>query len=153
LDSGDYDAIILAAAGLKRLQMGQRISELIAPPVMLPAIAQGAIGVECRIDDPTINALLKPLNHTDTQIRVSAERALNARLQGGCQVPIGGYAELEQGVIVLRGLVGRPDGSEVVNGVISGRPDDAEEIGVVLAEDLLSRGAKEILQELFAAHE
>ena len=153
LDSGDYDAIILAAAGLKRLQMGQRISELIAPPVMLPAIAQGAIGVECRIDDPAVNALLEPLNHTDTQIRVSAERALNARLQGGCQVPIGGYAELEQGVIVLRGLVGRPDGSEVVNGVISGRPDDAEEIGVVLAEDLLSRGAKEILQELFAAHE
>lgn len=153
LDTGDYDAIILAAAGLKRLELDQRISEFIAPPVMLPAIAQGAIGVECRIDDPVINDLLKPLNHTETQIRVSAERAMNARLQGGCQVPIGGYAELEQGVIVMRGLVGRPDGSEVVHGVISGRPEDAEELGEVLANDLLSRGAAEILEELFANHE
>ena len=153
LDTGEYDAIILAAAGLKRLQLEQRISEYIAPPVMLPAIAQGAIGVECRIDDALVNELLAPLNHAETQTRIRAERAMNARLQGGCQVPIGGYAEIEQGVIVMRGLVGRPDGSEIVHGVISGRPADAEELGEVLANDLLSRGAAEILEELFASHE
>ena len=150
LDDGEYDAIILAAAGLKRLGFADRIKEAIDPLVSLPAIGQGAVGIECRVDDEYINNLLAPLNHQPTAIRVRAERAMNNRLQGGCQVPIGGYAELDYGVIVLRGLVGRPDGSEIVRGDISGKPDDAEELGRVLADDLLSRGAREILQEIYA---
>jgi hydroxymethylbilane synthase len=149
LDAGEYDAIVLAAAGLKRLGFDQRIREYINPLDSLPAIGQGAVGIECRVNDPWINELIKPLNHEPTAIRVRAERAMNHRLQGGCQVPIGGYAELDYGVIVLRGLVGRPDGTKIVRGDISGKPEDAEELGVVLADDLLARGAKEILDEVY----
>ncbi len=149
LDKGDYQAIILASAGLIRLGMKERIRETLSPDVMLPAIAQGAIGIECRQGDSRVEALLSPLDDDKTHKRVQAERAMNARLQGGCQVPIGGYAEFDEGVIVMRGLVGRPDGSETVKGVISGRPEDGEELGLVLAEDLLSRGADVILNELF----
>ncbi len=149
LDEGQYDAIILAAAGLKRLGFEQRIRDLLDPAISLPAIGQGAVGIECRQDDERINQLIAPLNHPQTALRVRAERAMNHRLEGGCQVPIGGYAELDYGVIVLRGLVGRPDGSEIVRGDISGRPEDAEELGRVLADDLLSRGAREILQEVY----
>lgn len=151
LDAGEYEAIILASAGLKRLDMETRITEAIPAQVMLPAIGQGAIGIECRREDRRVQDLVAPLDDERTHIRVNAERALNARLHGGCQVPIAGYAEIDHGVIVLRGLVGRPDGTEVVHGVISGRPQDAEEMGIVLAEDLLSRGADDILREVFAA--
>lgn len=151
LDRGEYDAIVLACAGLRRLDLNARIRAALAPEVVLPAIGQGAIGIECRRDDAATRALLAPLDHLDTHVRVRAERAMNARLHGGCQVPIGGHAELGHGVLVLRGLVGRPDGSEVVHGVISGRPQDAEELGTVLADDLLSRGAAEILDELYRA--
>ena len=150
LDRGDYAAVILACAGLKRLGFAERIRSEIAPQVILPAMGQGAIGIECRREDPGVQALIEPLGHAHTAQRVAAERALNAALQGGCQVPIGGYAEIEHGVIVLRGLVGRPDGSEVVHGVISGRPEDGEELGRVLADDLLSRGADAILKALYA---
>jgi len=150
LDSGDYDAIILASAGLKRLGMEARIREVLPAQLMLPAIGQGAIGIECRQGDRRVEDLIAPLDDERTHIRVKAERAMNARLHGGCQVPIAGYDEIDHGVIVLRGLVGRPDGTEVVHGVISGRPQDAEEMGTVLAEDLLSRGADEILREVFA---
>ncbi|MDH5694043.1 MAG: hydroxymethylbilane synthase [Gammaproteobacteria bacterium] len=149
LDAGDYDAIILACAGLKRLGFEDRIKEALDPSVSLPAIGQGAVGIECRSDDERVNVLIAPLNHEQTAIRVRAERSMNNRLQGGCQVPIGGYAELEMGVIVMRGLVGRPDGTEVVRGNISGRPEDAEELGRVLADDLLSRGADVILKEVY----
>ncbi|HKK04663.1 MAG TPA: hydroxymethylbilane synthase [Gammaproteobacteria bacterium] len=150
LDRGDYDAIILAAAGLKRLGLSERVREHLAPDVCLPAIGQGAVGIECRRNDPRVNGLLDPLNDRTTAIRVRAERAMNTRLHGGCQVPIAGYAEIEHGVILLKGLVGRPDGTEVVRGVISGRPEDADELGTVLAEDLLSRGAGTILEEVYA---
>ena len=153
LDDGQYDAIILASAGLLRLEMSDRITEALAPQVMLPAIAQGAIGIECRQGDSEVEDLLQALNHADTFTRVRAERAMNERLQGGCQVPIAGYAELEKDVIVVRGLVGRADGTDMVHGVISGRPDDAEELGDVLGQDLLSRGADVILQELFDSHD
>ncbi len=152
LDAGDFDAIILAAAGLIRLGFQERIREFIDTNVSLPAIGQGAVGIECRSDDPRINALIAPLNHDETAIRVRAERAMNDRLNGGCQVPIGGYAVLEQGVLLMRGLVARPDGSEVVRGDIAGRPEDAEELGTVLADDLLSRGAGEILKEVYGDH-
>jgi len=150
LDRGDYDAIILAAAGLKRLGFQPRIREELGPEVIMPAIAQGAIGIECRADDDRVKALIDLLADDQTSIRVRAERALNAALEGGCQVPIAGYAELDHGVVVLRGLVGRPDGSEIVQGVISGRPEDALELGAVLADDLLSRGAEAILNDLYA---
>ena len=150
LDEGEYDAIILAAAGLIRLGFQERIRETLDPLVSLPAIGQGAVGIECRVNDPRVNALIAPLNHADTALRVRAERAMNLRLQGGCQVPIGGYAVIEHGVLLLRGLVGRPDGSEMVRGDIAGRPQDAEELGHTLAEDLWSRGAEQILREVYA---
>ncbi len=152
LDEGEYDAIVLASAGLKRLELEERIRQLLDVTVSLPAVGQGAVGIECRSDDAEVNALIAPLNDPATATRVLAERAMNRRLEGGCQVPIGGYAELDHGVVVLHGLVGRPDGSEVIRGSISGRPEDAEELGSVLAEDLLARGAGAILKEVYANH-
>jgi hydroxymethylbilane synthase len=150
LDEGDYDAIILACAGLKRLGFEARIVTHLDPAFSLPAIGQGAVGIECRSDDPFINDLIAPLNHAATATRVLAERAMNNRLEGGCQVPIGGYAELDGGTLLLRGLVGRPDGSEMVRGEIAGRAEEAEFLGTTLADDLLSRGAREILQEVYS---
>ncbi len=150
LDNGDYDAILLAAAGVKRMGWEARISELLAPEQFIPAIGQGAIGIEIRVDDERVRTMIEGLNDDQTAIRLRAERALNEALQGGCQVPIAGYSEISHGVIVLRALVGRPDGSEMVQGVISGRPDDAEELGQVLADDLLSRGARQILDDVYA---
>ncbi len=149
LDDGEYDAIILAAAGLIRLELEERITETLGIETMLPAVGQGAVGIECRSDDEAINALLAPLNDPNTSVRVRAERAMNHRLNGGCQVPIGGFAEFEHGVVVLHGLVGRTDGSEIVHGSISGRPEDVEELGTILADDLLSRGADAILKEVY----
>ncbi len=149
LDDGMYDAIILASAGLKRLELESRITEIIEVTTMLPACGQGAVGIECRTDDDEVNVMLATLNDPRTAARVLAERAMNRRLEGGCQVPIGGYAELDHGVIVLHGLVGRPDGTEVVHGSISGYPEAAEELGTVLAEDLLARGADAILAEVY----
>lgn len=149
LDDGEYDAILLACAGLRRLGMAGRIAMSLAPENFVPAIGQGAIGIECRADDARVLNLIQPLHDKKTHVRVRAERALNERLQGGCQVPIGGYADHAHGVIVLRAIVGRPDGSELVQGVISGRPEDAEELGQVLADDLLSRGAREILAAVY----
>lgn len=149
LDEGEYDAIILAAAGLKRLEFEDRITQFIGTDVSLPAIGQGAVGIECRSDDAHVNNLIAPLNDNKTQIRVLAERAMNERLQGGCQVPIAGYAEYDKGVILLRGLVGQVDGKKIIRGEIAGAPENAEELGTVLAEDLLSRGADKILNELY----
>lgn len=153
LDAGDYDAIILASAGLIRLKFESRIRNFLEPDVMLPAIGQGAIGIECRNEDQRILEILAPLNDDKAHVRINAERALNHRLQGGCQVPIGGHAILENGEIMLRGLVGKPDGSTIIHGVINGRMEDAEELGIKLADDLLSRGAAEILENLFTSQE
>jgi len=150
LDSGDYDAILLAAAGVKRMGWEDRITELLPPEQFLPAIGQGAIGIEIRVADEKVSRIVEALNDERTATRIRAERALNERLQGGCQVPIAGYSEISHGVMVLRALVGRPDGTELVQGVISGKPEDAEELGQVLADDLLSRGAKQILDEVYA---
>lgn len=150
LDIGDYDAILLAAAGVKRMGWEDRITELLPPEQFLPAIGQGAIGIEIRVADEKVSRIVEVLNDEQTATRIRAERALNERLQGGCQVPIAGYSEISHGVIVLRALVGRPDGTELVQGVISGKPEDAEELGQVLADDLLSRGAKQILDEVYA---
>lgn len=149
LDHGDYDAIILAAAGLLRLNLADRITEFIDAETILPAIGQGAVGIECRTDDIETMALLSPLNHRATQVRVGAERAMNHRLEGGCQVPIAGHAELKGDQLLLKGLVGRPDGSEIIAGSIQGSAADATRLGISLADDLLSRGAREILAEVY----
>ncbi|MFC1772872.1 hydroxymethylbilane synthase [Pseudomonadota bacterium] len=149
LDDGEYDAILLAAAGVKRMGWEERITELLEPEQFIPAIGQGAIGIEIRLDDERVRVLVGELNDQQTAIRITAERALNEALQGGCQVPIAGYSEISHGVILLRALVGRPDGSELVQGVISGKPEDAAELGQVLADDLLSRGAREILADVY----
>ncbi len=149
LDEGEYDAVILAAAGLIRLGFGERIRTALDPADSLPAIGQGAVGIECRNDDPRVNTLLAPLHHTDTADRVRAERAFNARLEGGCQVPIGGHAVLEGDQLWLRGLVGTVDGSEIIRGEIRGPREQAETLGTALAEELLDRGAREILKALY----
>ncbi len=150
LDDDQYDAIILAAAGLIRLGFQERIREFLSPQISLPAIGQGAVGIECRIDDERIHTLLAPLSDEATHIRVTAERAMNTRLEGGCQVPIAGYAELKGDELWLRGLVGRPDGSQIIQGEIRGKAVEAEALGTTLAEDLLARGAREILDELYS---
>ncbi|MDX6020773.1 hydroxymethylbilane synthase [Scandinavium sp. V105_16] len=149
LDNGDYDAIILAVAGLKRLGLENRIRQALSPEQSLPAVGQGAVGIECRLDDQHTRALLAPLNHTDTAVRVCAERAMNTRLEGGCQVPIGSYAELSNGEIWLRALVGAPDGSQLVRGERRGPAEDAEKLGISLAEELLNNGAREILADVY----
>lgn len=148
LDGGDYDAIILACAGLKRLGLEDRITVALTPEIMLPAIAQGVIGIESRCDDARVRALIEPLNHDLTWQRTQAERAMNATLAGGCQAPVAGYSVIGSTGIELRGLVGRPDGSEIIRGDISGPAEAAAALGTRLAEDLLSRGARPILDEL-----
>lgn len=149
LDAGEYDAIILASAGLKRLGMGSRITECLDTAVSLPAIGQGAIGIECRIDDQETNTYLKVLHDKQTTIRIKAERAMNARLNGGCQVPIAGFAEIEGDVLFMRGLVGAPDGSILYRAEKQGSFAEAEKIGVAIANDLLAQGADEILKDLY----
>ena len=148
LDAGDYDAIILAVAGLKRLQMEQRITCHLEPEFSLPAIGQGALGIECRADDPTTLEIIAVLDDPPTHTCVKAERALNTRLQGGCQVPIAGYAVLEEEQVFLRGLVGDVDSRQIVRGEIRGPANEAERLGAALAEELLARGAKEILHRI-----
>jgi hydroxymethylbilane synthase len=151
LDNGEYDAIILAAAGLIRLEMPGRIQEFIEPEVMLPANGQGAVGIECRATDEALKALLAPLGCETTRIRVLAERAMNRALEGGCQVPIGSYAIIqENGELFLRGLVGATDGSEILTSEVTGSIDEAEQLGNVLADQLLEKGADKILRQVYA---
>ncbi len=151
LDDGQYDAIVLACAGLKRLGMEERITCAISPDEMLPAIAQGVIGIECRLDDERVADLIRSLAHAETNLRTLAERAMNAALAGGCQAPVAGYSELGDGVIELRGLVGRSDGSEIIRAEISGSQDQAESMGKQLADELLARGGRPILDELLSS--
>jgi hydroxymethylbilane synthase len=148
LDAGEYDAIILAAAGLMRLGFESRIRGRIAPEDSLPAIGQGAIGIECRSADPRTNDLIAPLHHRDTADRVLAERAMNARLHGGCQVPIAGHALIEGDRLILKGLVGTPDGSRILRAESEGPREDCEAIGRRVADALLAQGADEILSAL-----
>ena len=153
LDNGDYDAIILACAGLIRLDMADRIKQRISSSWILPAVGQGAVGLEARMGDEETLELLSVLQHDDTTDRITAERSLNKRLQGGCQVPIACYAMLDGDTLHLQALVGEPDGSLIVQGDISGHRSDAEQLGEKLADDLLSRGAKEILEKLYSAED
>jgi len=150
LDAGEYDAIVLASAGLIRLKLEERIQHQIASTDSLPAGGQGAVGIECRMDDEETIALLAPLNHQQTAYRVKAERAMNKRLEGGCQVPIGCYAELQDDQLWLRGLVGRPDGTLVLRDEIRGSVLNAEQLGIDLADRLLAAGAGTILEQVYA---
>ncbi|WP_109513330.1 hydroxymethylbilane synthase [Pseudomonas ovata] len=149
LDAGEYDAIILAAAGLIRLGFEARITASLSIEDSLPSGGQGAVGIECRTLDADIHALLAPLHHADTALRVSAERALNRHLNGGCQVPIACYAVLEGEQLWLRGLVGEPDGGLLLRAEARGSRDAAQALGVQVAEDLLAQGAGRILQTLY----
>jgi hydroxymethylbilane synthase len=153
LDQGEYDAIILAAAGLIRLGFTARIGSYIAVEQSLPANGQGAVGIECRSDDQRVQALLAPLEHLPTRQAVLAERAMNRRLQGGCQVPIGAYAIHQGNELWLRGLVGQLDGQHVLHADIRGAADAAEQLGETLAEMLLAQGAGEILNAVYVASE
>ncbi len=148
LDEGQYDAIILASAGLKRLGLSERIAQEIEPDWMLPAGGQGAVGIECRVDDDRIINYLKPLNHSETAYRVKAERAVNHHLQGGCQVPIGVFSTINGEQIKIEALVGKVDGSLIIQHQIEGHIDQAEVLGVQLAKMLLASGAGEILNDL-----
>ncbi|AKH21057.1 hydroxymethylbilane synthase [Sedimenticola thiotaurini] len=149
LDEGEFDAIILAAAGLIRLGYQPRIASYIETGDSLPAIGQGAIGIECRIDDERVNALIKPLHDGDTACCVEAERAMNHRLMGGCQVPIAGFAVLNNGKLFMRGLVGEPDGSRIMRTERSAPASEADSLGIAVAEDLLGQGADQVLKHLY----
>ncbi len=149
LDAGEYDAIILAAAGLIRLGFGERIRSSIGVDESLPAGGQGAVGIECRTGDSEVHALLACLNHAPTATRVVAERALNKRLNGGCQVPIACYAVLEGEQLWLRGLVGQPDGTLLLRAEGRAPAAEAEALGVQVAEELLEQGAEQILKAVY----
>ena len=155
LDKGEYDAIILAAAGMLRLEMPERIAQYIEPETMLPANGQGAVGIECRINDEEIKRLLAPLEDKHTRLRVLAERSMNRALEGGCQVPIGSYAVIEtadngEQSLFLRGLVGAVDGSEILHNQVRGDIHQGEVLGNKLAQSLLKQGADIILQKVYA---
>lgn len=148
LDNGEYDAIMLAAAGIIRLGLKERITQLIPESVLLPAIGQGAIGIECRAGDTEVYELIAPLNDRQTSLCVETERAFSRRLFGGCQLPIAGQASIKGNEMNLVGLVARIDGSEVIKSELSGDIENCDETGTTLAESLLERGADEILKEL-----
>ncbi len=148
LDDGEYDAIILAAAGLNRLNMSDRIHQILPADISLHAVGQGALGIECRIGDNDILALLKVLEHEPTAYRCYAERAFLRELEGGCQVPIGVNTVIEDSKLTLKGIVASLDGQQMITGIVTGLPTEAERIGTELATQLRSQGAQEILDEI-----
>ncbi len=150
LASGEFDAILLACAGLDRMEYGERIRQRIPAELLLPAIGQGAMGIECRQQDENIRDLIAPLQHGPSAEALRAERALNARLQGGCQVPIAGYAIHQDGQLWLRALVASVDGREVLREESSAATHQAEELGKQVAEALLAKGAGRILEAVYA---
>ncbi len=149
LTTMNLDAVILAAAGLNRMEWGERVSEFFDPEVMVPAIGQGALAIETREEDERVRRAVAPLNHPPTRISVLAERAFLQRLEGGCQVPIAGLAQIFPGGLILTGLVAGVDGRRVVKGKVEGPLEKNTELGVRLAEELLGRGAEEILREVY----
>ncbi|NEO26241.1 MAG: hydroxymethylbilane synthase [Kamptonema sp. SIO4C4] len=150
LDNGDYDAIVLAVAGLERLGMGDRIHQIIPADISLHAVGQGALGIECREGDKEILPILSAIEHEPTKHRTLAERAFLRELEGGCQVPIGVNTDISDHTLTLTGMVASLDGQQLIKDSVSGSPQEAEKLGLDLAENLKSRGAKEILAEIFA---
>ena len=149
LDAGLYDAIILASAGLKRLSLAGRIRHTLQIEISLPAVGQGALGLECRAADQAVLDLILPLLHDETDICVRAERAFNAYLEGGCQVPIAGYASLSQGQLHIEGRVGSVDGATLLKVELKGTPEQAEQLGETLAQKLLEQGAGDLLKAFY----
>lgn len=149
LDDGQYDAIILASAGLKRLGLSERIRHCLAPDISLPAVGQGALGLECRAADNEVLSLIQPLLHQETDVCVRAERAFNAYLEGGCQVPIAGYATLQNGQIHIEGRVGSADGQTLLRAELTDEASNAQQLGENLARNLLDQGAGELLKALY----
>ena len=149
LKEGQYDGIILAAAGVKRLGLAENVTEYLEPEISLPAIGQGALGIECRVDDRELNDMISFFNHAETRTCVTGERALLRRLEGGCQVPIACHGRMKNGKLHMDGLVGSVDGRNIIKDSIEGEPDKAEKLGVALAESLLAKGAAAILREVY----
>lgn len=148
LDEEQFAAIILAAAGLKRLELTYRITSLLEPELSLPAVGQGALGIECRDDRADLALLMQPLHHAETAYCVEAERAMSRMLGGSCQVPLGGYAEIADGVLTLRGFVANPDGSNMISDKLCGKPEAGVTLGQQLAQNLKAQGADKILAAL-----
>ncbi|MBP6368023.1 MAG: hydroxymethylbilane synthase [Nitrosomonas sp.] len=151
LDEGQYAAIILAAAGLKRLELSDRITAHLDPEQSLPAVGQGALGIECRADRDDLVELLRPLHHMETAYCVEAERSMSRVLGGSCQVPLGAFAEIVDGMLQLRGFVAQPDGTRIVSDALNGKPETGIKMGQELAEKLIKQGADEILASLVPA--
>jgi len=152
LDEGQYDAIILAAAGLRRLGLGQRITQLLEPEVMLPAVGQGALGIEFRSMDTEVKRILASIHHEETSICVRAERAFLFRLEGGCQVPLGAFAQLKGETLELEGMVGNEAGTNIIRMKKQGTADQPEALGTILGEEVLAAGGAEILREVYGAN-
>ncbi|MCB1934679.1 MAG: hydroxymethylbilane synthase [Nitrosomonas sp.] len=152
LDEGQYAAIILAAAGLKRLELSERITALLSPEQSLPAVGQGALGIECREDRSDLVEILQPLHHQKTAYCVKAERAMSRVLGGSCQIPLGAFGEIEDDMLQLRGFVASPDGKQMVSTTLNGKPEDGEEIGKSMAQHLIAQGADKILAEIVPAN-
>ena len=148
LARGDFDAIMLAAAGVKRLGLMDRVSSYIPPDILIPAVGQGVIGIETRQNDATVTALLEPLNDTPAEICLRAERAVSRRLYGGCMLPIAAHAVVEADTLTIHAMVGRTDGSEILRAEQQGSPAEAEALGLAVADALLGQGADRILSEL-----
>lgn len=151
LDAGEYDAIILAVAGLQRLGMSSRIHQVLPDEISLHAVGQGALGIECRADDTEVLSLLKAIEHVPTRDRALAERAFLRELEGGCQVPIGVNTQLDGDTLTLRGIVISVDGKKLVKDTVTGAANEAEKVGIELAQRLRQQGAQEILEEIFKA--
>jgi len=148
MEDGYCDAMIMAAAGLQRLGLDRYITEIIDPEIIVPAVSQGAIAIEIRMNDPEIELLMQKINHTETWNAIVAERAFLAHLEGGCQIPLGCFSKVENGLLTMNGFVASLDGKKFINETISGDIGKGAELGVQMAEKMLARGAKEILDQI-----
>ena len=149
LEEGQYDGIILAYAGLKRLGLENKVKQIFEPDYMIPAVAQGFLGIEARLDDEETKRVVSVLKHKESELRAKAERAFLKTLEGGCQVPLAGYAEIIDGVLKITGFVSDLEGKRVFKDTVEGKPEDAESLGETLANRLLEAGAKEVLEEIY----